>query len=121
MKANQWSALARIADAKFTKQAEDMRKLQNDVAAHVQKRNALKDMTDAARDALRDLHPLHNRNGDVLWQSWVGRNLRQLNIEAAQLSARRETLKPALRKAFGQKLACDEIVKKATKPSSSSG
>jgi len=121
MSRDKWAALARIADAKFQKQAQSMEALSAEMSALSDRRSALDDMNKSAQNAFRDVHPLHYHSGDVQWQAWVGKNLRQMNIEAAHLHARRESLLPALRKAFGQKLACEELAKNAKRKASRSG
>lgn len=118
MTQNKWHELARIADLKFRNQAQSMAALQRQFGDLAQRRQALTAMADAARDGYRGVHPSHFHSGDVQWQAWVGRNESDLNMEAARLEAQREILLPELRRAFGQKLASEEIAKKSRqKPS----
>jgi hypothetical protein len=50
---------------------------------------------------------------DILWQAWVSKTRRQLNIELAQILARKIEAMTHIRKAFGRK----EAVKKLTEKS----
>lgn len=53
------------------------------------------------------------RSGAILpWQSWVAKSRNQLNIELAQVLARKESLRGALQKSFGQKEALAALQRK---------
>lgn len=47
---------------------------------------------------------------DILWQSWVSKTRRQLNIELAQIMARKIEAMAKVRKAFGRKEAVESLL-----------
>lgn len=50
---------------------------------------------------------------DILWQAWVSKTRRQLNIELAQTLARKIEAMTHIRKAFGRKEAVNNLIEKA--------
>lgn len=50
---------------------------------------------------------------DILWQSWISNTRRVLNIELAQIIARKIEAKAHVRKAFGQKEAVKNLMEAA--------
>lgn len=47
---------------------------------------------------------------DILWQAWVSKTRRQLNIELAQILARKIEAMTQIRKAFGRKKAVNSLI-----------
>ena len=47
---------------------------------------------------------------DILWQSWVSRSRRQLNMELAQVLARKSDAIAGFRKAFGKREAVEQML-----------
>jgi len=51
--------------------------------------------------------------GDVLWQAWVGRSRRQLQMELAQVLVQKGQMMSALQRAHGRKLASESLQSQA--------
>lgn len=51
--------------------------------------------------------PHHRLGGDVLWQVWVGRRRRDLQMQLARCLARQGAVKRALQKSFGKRFALE--------------
>lgn len=67
-----------------------------------------------ARDAQVDASLAQGAfGGDVLWQRWVMRMRRDLQIELAQVLARKATMMRALAQAHGRKLSSQNLVNEA--------
>ena len=110
-----WSALVRIADAKFKHETRALDALNMRTADLNARKSALRHLAGQAREELRSVHPALFNSGDVHWQTWVGRNAQALNMETAKLRVQREVLMPKVKKAFGRKLACDSLLEMTQK------
>lgn len=81
-------------------------------------RRTLADLDRHRRDNLglppADLHGARAIGADILWQGWVGRSRRALNIELAQVLAQKAERMGALRQAFGRTAALDSLREAAT-------
>lgn len=53
---------------------------------------------------------MQRMGADILWQTWAARTRTSLNIELAQVLARKETVLDQVRKAFGKREALKKIV-----------
>lgn len=52
----------------------------------------------------------HNRlGGDILWQVWIGRRRRDLQIQLARCLARKGAARRALQKSFGKRSALENV------------
>lgn len=60
-----------------------------------------------------DLSGVRQIGADILWQGWVGRNKRELNLELAQVLARKSGMMQGLRRAFGRQVAAETLVENA--------
>ncbi|MEP1962580.1 hypothetical protein [Tateyamaria sp.] len=47
--------------------------------------------------------------GDVIWLQWLGKTLRQLNMELAQILAQKETLLAQHRRTHGRKMTAERL------------
>ncbi|MEP1586268.1 MAG: hypothetical protein ABJR46_04470 [Tateyamaria sp.] len=47
--------------------------------------------------------------GDVIWLQWLGKTLRKLNMELAQILAQKESLIAQHRRAHGRKMAAERL------------
>lgn len=52
---------------------------------------------------------MHSVGADILWRAWVGRMLEQLNIELAQVLARKEMCLAHVRRAFSRMNVTDQL------------
>lgn len=53
--------------------------------------------------------PLRRLGGDLLWQVWVGRRRRELQMQLAQCLARKGNARRALQKSFGKSTALADV------------
>ncbi len=56
------------------------------------------------------LNGLRQIGADVLWQGWVARTRRNLNVELAQILVQKERMKAELQRAFGKQLAASRLL-----------
>lgn len=109
-----WHQLAQLADLVFAREAAKLADLQEREQRIVARHRKLDALNDKALNDLAQPHPIHWQSGDVLWQTWVSKNARDLNMEQARVRALSETLRPALKRAFGRKLVLAELTKRET-------
>lgn len=69
---------------------------------------------DATQDSARDLPALKTLQqrrvgGDLLWQRWVGRRRRELQMQLARCLARKATARRHLQKSFGKSSALQKL------------
>ena len=105
MKTDKLAQLAQVTDALSLREYEAIRPI---LAREAELRRDLARLTALAEQARRqeaDAFAMRTVGADLLWQGWVTRTRRQLNIELATVMARKiEALKRA-RKAFGRQQA----------------
>jgi len=63
----------------------------------------------SAREAFQKGHESQYLGADLMWELWVLRAQKDLNIELARVLARKARHMDAVRQAFGRKQALDEI------------
>lgn len=63
---------------------------------------------DAPTDAIQTMSLV---GADILWQSWVSRSRRQLNMELAQVLARKSDAIAGFRKAFGKRKSVEQMLR----------
>lgn len=66
----------------------------------------------AKMDQVRDC-TMKTIGADILWQGWVSKTKSRLNIELAQVMARKMDAMTQVRKAFGKKEAVKNLIKSA--------
>lgn len=112
-KLNDLAMLQTLVEVKYRQQQESFARL-------MQQENRL-------RQALRqlDIHMAESRSSDdtpqkaigadVLWQSWIGRKKRELNMQLAQVLAVKERHVAQVRKAYGKVLVTETLYSGARK------
>ncbi|MEP1933828.1 MAG: hypothetical protein ABJI96_12475 [Paracoccaceae bacterium] len=68
-----------------------------------------------ARDNSADMAPMQTIGGDVIWMAWVGRAKAQLNMQLAQVLARKSLVMGKVRQAFGKRLVAGQLAEAETK------
>ncbi|MDU9006584.1 hypothetical protein [Sedimentitalea todarodis] len=69
----------------------------------------LKEQADSERKALSMDMPMQTIGADLLWQAWLVRSQRQLNIELSQVLAKKATVMEGVRHAFGRRNAVQSM------------
>lgn len=107
--------LVKLNQARF--QAEQA-KLRDITMAEARLRKAVADLEEhhrAAQDLQRaDIQGHRSIGGDVLWQGWVGRSRRSLQIHLAQVLVQKGQKLQALQRAHGRKLASETLLDDAS-------
>lgn len=65
----------------------------------------LKEQAETERKALATDMPMQTIGADLLWQAWLVRSRKQLNIELSQVLARKSIVMDRIRHAFGRRNA----------------
>lgn len=68
-----------------------------------------------ARDKSSDIDPMQAIGADVVWLSWVGRTKTQLNLQLAQVLARKSLVMGKVRLAFGKNLIASQMAEAEVK------
>jgi hypothetical protein len=109
------SRAAELEDlTKILKRAQEAR-VQGIVAEENRLRRAIAELDDKATLAgqlpAERLHDMRSVGADLLWNGWLSRSRRQLNIELAQVLARKGQIMREVRKAHGRNSAAKTILR----------
>ncbi|SFT95502.1 hypothetical protein [Sedimentitalea nanhaiensis] len=86
----------------------ELGKVQEILAEEARLRGELARLQDQSQEAQRQLSddlPMRSLGADLLWQGWLNRTQRQLNIELSQVMAKKLVAIGTVRKAFGRQNA----------------
>ena len=114
MSHDQLHDLARLSAAVFDAEQARLREV---LAEESRLRRALLTLEEQHRAAQAaqsgELAGQRSFGGDVLWQGWVSRSRRDLQIELAQVLARKGRMIRDMQKAHGRKQAAEELLQNA--------
>jgi len=102
--------LREIAAAKYL---QEYRVIADLLAEEARLRRALAQLDRQVRSAhttLADSVGAQRIGGDVLWQVWVGRTRRDLNLQLAKVMASKEPAMAGLQRSFGRRVALDRLI-----------
>jgi hypothetical protein len=105
MKTEKLAQLAQVTEALYLREYEKIRPI---LAREAELRRDLTRLNGLAEEARRqeaDAFAMRTVGADLLWQGWVTRTRRQLNIELATVMARKIEAMRRVRKAFGRRQA----------------
>lgn len=71
----------------------------------------LKEMEQSMRVEAYENLSMRSIGADIIWQSWVGRTKRQLNMSLSSVLAKKAPHMAAVRRAYGKVLALDELLR----------
>ncbi len=111
---SKWHSLATLANLKYEQELKKTAELRTNLESLAERRQSLNKMNEQALCDFSQPHPAHWHDGDFLWQTWVGRNVRALGMEEAKARALLEIHMPEMRKAFGRKSVTEALVRKET-------
>lgn len=91
----------------------EQHKMRDILEAEAALRLKLAQLDTARVDAARDLstaQTMHQIGADVLWRAWQDKTRRELNQDLARILAQKLPKQAALKKAFGRKMAVQEML-----------
>ncbi len=100
--------LARMAEVTQALYLNEFRKVQDILAEEARLRGdlaRLRDRDQAGRRGMAEDLSMRRMGADLLWQAWLARSQRQLNIELSQVMAKKLAAMDGVRKAFGRQRA----------------
>ncbi|WP_299684837.1 hypothetical protein [uncultured Tateyamaria sp.] len=106
-------ALRALTELKYQKSLTGLAEI---LAQEAKLRNEIKRLRDHAAEAQSlpvTAHSMRNIGADVIWLRWVAKATRTLNIELAQVLARKEALLANQRRALGRKTVADTLADEA--------
>ncbi len=113
MKRDKLAQMSRVTEAMYL---AEYRKVQTVLQEEARIRGALaqlREQADSERAALAGDMPMQTIGADLLWQAWLERSRKQLNIELSQVLARKSVLMDRVREAFGRRNAVQQMQGKA--------
>ncbi|MBK0325736.1 hypothetical protein I5535_00370 [Rhodobacteraceae bacterium F11138] len=119
MKREKLGQMATVTEALYL---DEFRKIQNILAEESRLRKELArldEQSQAERNTTPDDLSMQSIGADLLWKAWLTRTRRQLNIELAQVMAKKLTAMGGVRKAFGRKNAVASMHETALKDAKS--
>lgn len=109
MKQNKLAQMSQVTEAVYL---AEFRKVQPLLQEETRLRGALarlKEQAECERTALASDMPMHAIGADLLWQAWLVRSRKQLNIELSQVLAKKSVVMERIRLAFGRRNAVQSM------------
>jgi len=105
MKQKKLDQMAAVTEAQYMREHAKIKPILDEDAALRGKLAKLDAQIQETRQQGEQDHAMRALGADLLWQGWHSRTRRQLNIELAQVTARKLKAMDQVRKAFGRKHA----------------
>jgi hypothetical protein len=103
--------MQQLVDIKYRQQQESFARL---LAQESTLRTSLKKLDSHLAGSRRDADPQQQAIGaDVVWQSWIGRKKRELNIQLAQVLAVKQRHVAQVQQAYGKVLVTADLCAQA--------
>ncbi|MGB5865967.1 MAG: hypothetical protein WBG95_16895 [Sulfitobacter sp.] len=100
--------MQKLVDIKYRQQQESFARL---MAQETRLRTSLQQLDAYLADSIaQDDTPQRAIGADVVWQSWIGRKKRDLNMQLAQVLAVKEGHIAQVRTAYGKVLVTDTLI-----------
>ncbi|WP_424985479.1 hypothetical protein [Microbulbifer sp. S227A] len=109
MKRDKLAQMSQVTEAMYL---AEYRKVQTLLQEESRIRGALAQLdaqAEAERSALAADMPMQTIGADLLWQAWLVRSRKQLNIELSQVLARKSVVMDRIRQAFGRRNAVQDM------------
>ncbi len=113
MKPERMADLVRITKLKFQIEYEAVKAVLEEEAHVRADLSRLDDQTAAANQRENSDHAMEIVGANILWQKWIARARRNLNIELASILARKPHAMERVRMAFGRHQATEELLRKS--------
>jgi len=105
VKQSEFTQLSSVTRVLYLKEFQKVQGILEDEAALRRQISLLDVQAAQARDALRVEHAMQTVGADLLWQGWQTRMRHRLNLELAQVLAKKITVMDRVRTAFGRQNA----------------
>lgn len=110
---NDLAMMRTLVDVKYRQQQESFARL---MVQENRLRSSLRQLDDYLSDSRNsDDAPQKAIGADVVWQAWIGRKKRELNMQLAQVLAVKERHVAQVRKAYGKVIVTDALHEKVRK------
>ncbi len=109
MKQEKLAQMSQVAEAVYLAEFRKVQPLLQEEARLRGALSRLKEQADAERTALATDMPMQTIGADFLWQAWLVRSRKQLNIELSQVLARKSIIMGRIRHAFGRRNAVQSM------------
>lgn len=109
MKQDKLAQMSQVTEAVYL---AEFRKVQSLLQEEARLRGALAQLKEQAateRKALATDMPMQTIGADLLWQAWLVRSRKQLNIELSQVLAKKSIVMDRIRLAFGRRNAVQSM------------
>lgn len=113
MRQDTFSQMSTVTEVMFQREFNSIRGILKEEADLRQSLTRLDAHSDAAKIEQGQDYAMQTIGADILWLAWVSQTRRQLNIELAQVMARKLEAMTHVRKAFGRKEAVKSLIKTA--------
>ena len=111
MSRSDFEELSILADARFQAEKAKMQHILEEEAEIRRAIARLEDRHQRARESeAAPFSPQRAFGGDVLWQGWVSRMMRDLQTRLAQVLVRKNAMQRELARAFGKTVASDGLL-----------
>lgn len=110
MKQTKLDQMSRVTEAVYLSEFQKVKGILSDEARLRRDLAQLETQARQERQTLQDDVPMQSLGADVLWQAWLTRTQRQLNMELAQVMARKLTAMGRVRTAFGRQNAVHSML-----------
>ena len=109
MKQKMLDQMAAVTEAQYLREHAKVKPILDEEAALRGKLSKLDAQMKETREQSEQDHAMRALGADLLWQGWHSRTRRQLNMELAQVTARKLKAMDQIRKAFGRKHAVETM------------
>lgn len=109
MKNSRLEQMSQVTSAIYLSELQKVQKILNEESRLRKELSRLDAQSEAGRQAAAKDLSIQTVGADFLWQAWLSRTRRQLNIELAQVMAQKLTAIGRVRNAFGRKTSVQSI------------
>lgn len=113
MKRRALEDLASVTELAYQRALDPLRHVLQREAAALSRLAELDQQAAQVRAAPHSVDLMRPLGADLVWEQWLGRARKDLNIELAQLRAAKEGHIAHLSRAFGRKLVAEELSRRA--------
>ncbi|MHA6264155.1 hypothetical protein ACXYMO_13200 [Arenibacterium sp. CAU 1754] len=114
MKSESLPDLHKVTQARYLREFDKIRAILQEESRLRQDLAKLHQQEKMTRPSPETAHQMQIVGADMLWQGWAARTRRELNIQLAQVMARKLIAMDQIRKAFGQRQALETMMADAT-------
>lgn len=105
MKQDKLSQMAEVTHAVYLNEFQKVQGILEEESRLREQLSRVRDQSRQGREDMKENLSMQSVGADLLWQAWLTRTQRQLNIELSQVMARKLTSMGRVRQAFGRQNA----------------